>query len=422
AIMGMGKVFFGLELMSGGFKPMRTMPEFVQWFSTFQADIFLGMWKCVLVGCILTCIVQSSSATLGITMGLAVNGMIGFETAAALVLGENIGTTITAFLASLGAPVNAKRAAYSHIIFNVIGVIWITSIFHPYLGLITKIMGGDPGAMVLQEGLETYPQIRGGIALVHTGFNVVNTLMFLPLVGILAKIVTWIVPDAEKKEVPHLTYLDVRMLDAGAIGIQESHTEMIKTGSHVYKMLGWLKEIMEEKDLDDEKIKKLFHREEILDTVQKEATEFLGHLMTGNITAEVVESARLQLRIFDEYESMGDYIAALLKMHIKKTKNEAKFSDEGLQELKAIHEKLVEYVEVINDGVEHSQPETLTKAKTLGDAITHDIKESRDKHLERVRNQKVSPLSSLIFTDMLNAYRRTKDHAFNIAEAVAGEK
>ena len=102
AVMGIGMVFFGLELMSSGFKPMRTMPEFVEWFSAFDASTYFGMWKCVFVGCLLTCIVQSSSATLGITMGLAVNGMIGFETAAALVLGENIGTTVTAVLASIG--------------------------------------------------------------------------------------------------------------------------------------------------------------------------------------------------------------------------------------------------------------------------------------------------------------------------------
>lgn len=121
-LMGIGMVFFGLELMTDGFKPLRTLPDFVRWFHSFEATSYPGVMKCVAVGCILTMIVQSSSATVGITMGLASTGMINFETAGSLVLGENIGTTITAWLASLGANTNAKRAAYAHICFNTLGV------------------------------------------------------------------------------------------------------------------------------------------------------------------------------------------------------------------------------------------------------------------------------------------------------------
>lgn len=422
AVMGIGMVFFGLEMMSSGFKPMRAMPEFVEWFSRFNADTYLGMWKCVFVGCILTCIVQSSSATLGITMGLAINGMIGYHTAAALVLGENIGTTITAFLASLGRPADAKRAAYFHIIFNVIGVLWITTIFQPYVALVAKVLGNDPGAMVLVDGVETFPQIRQGIAFVHSGFNIVNTMLFLPFTGYLAKIVTWLVSEDEKKEVPHLTYLDIRMLDAGAIGLQESHDEIVRMGEHVTSMFDWLKQILTSTDLDDDIVQRLFHREEVLDTVQKETTEFLGHLLAGHVTTEVVSETRMQLRIVDEYESVGDYITSLLKMHLKKLKNGIKFAPEGEKEMKVLHDVVENYVNMISLAVKESRPEILTKARAQGESITHDVKEMRAAHLERMAAQKVSPLASLIFTDMLNAYRRVKDHAFNIAEAVAGEK
>ena len=125
-------VFFGLELMKDGFEPVRDLPDFVSMFQMFEATNYLGVLKSALVGCVVTFIVQSSSATLGITIALANTGVIDFQTAAALVLGENIGTTITAYLASLGADdINTRRTAYFHIVFNVTGVAIVTAIFIP---------------------------------------------------------------------------------------------------------------------------------------------------------------------------------------------------------------------------------------------------------------------------------------------------
>ena len=139
--MGLGMVFFGLELMKNGFSIVKDLPDFEAWFKTFDAKSYVGVLKCAAVGCVLTFLVQSSSATLGITIGLAQIGVIEFETAAALVMGENIGTTITAWLASFGATTNAKRAAYFHVIFNVLGVLWITAIFTSvYLPLLERMV------------------------------------------------------------------------------------------------------------------------------------------------------------------------------------------------------------------------------------------------------------------------------------------
>jgi phosphate:Na+ symporter len=142
SIMGLGMVFFGLELMKDGFAPMKDIPTFVDAFAWFQADSYLGVMKAVLVGCVLTFLVQSSSATLAITIGLAATGVIPFTTAAALVLGENIGTTITVMIASIGANVNAKRASYAHVLFNVFGVLWITAVFPFYIRLVGELHRG----------------------------------------------------------------------------------------------------------------------------------------------------------------------------------------------------------------------------------------------------------------------------------------
>lgn len=151
AIMGVGMVFFGLELMKDACSIIKEMPDFEAWFQRFRADSYLGVLKCALAGCLLTMLVQSSSATLGITISLAFQGVISYETAAALVLGENIGTTVTAFLASLGATTNARRAAYFHVIFNLVGVFWITLIFPWYIQFVQFVIDGEVSTAVVSD-------------------------------------------------------------------------------------------------------------------------------------------------------------------------------------------------------------------------------------------------------------------------------
>ena len=414
-VMGIGMVFFGLHIMGGSFKTPEVKELLERVFATMGAGTYFGVLKCAAVGCIATMIVQSSSATLGVTIALAQSGVIDYHTSAGLILGLNIGTTITAFLASLGATVNARRAAYSHIIFNIVGTIWLVPFFFLYLRLVEWVVGFGAGP---GEALD----ITALIALTHTGFNVVNTIIFIPLIGVLAKTVTWLVNDPPHKETPHLTYLDVRMLDSPAIGIQQSLAEVAEMGNHTRKMFVFLREIVTSKTPDDKLVKKLFHREEVLDIVQKEVTEFLGSMLSGNVSHDVVERGREQLRMADEYESISDYLANILKLHIKMRKGEMFFSDEEDGELLHLHDEVAAYVQMITAGVKDERKEIVSKAKTQGDAITFAIKALRTQHLERVSDQSTGPLHSLIYTDTLNAYRRVKDHAQNIAEALAGEK
>ncbi|MEM7391979.1 MAG: Na/Pi cotransporter family protein [Verrucomicrobiota bacterium] len=193
-VMGIGMVFFGMELMKKGLKPISEVDEFMRWFEAFDASTLPGRIKCALVGCVLTMIVQSSSATLVITMNLATTGLIGYETAAALVMGENIGTTITAWLAAIGANIHAKRAAYGHMLFNVLGVCWMMLAFPLFIRLVAVIIGHEPNTFV--EGAEVpYPHIQFSIALTHTLFNVINTLLFLPFLKQIAWIAIRLAPD-----------------------------------------------------------------------------------------------------------------------------------------------------------------------------------------------------------------------------------
>jgi len=424
--LGLGMVFYGLQLMETGFQPLRDMPEFKAWFSRFQADSYFGVLECVLVGAVLTAIVQSSSATVGITMGLASTGLISFPTAVALVLGENIGTTITAYLASIGGSVDARRASFAHIMVNVLGVAWITAVFPYYLTslqwTVTWAAGTDPGTMVLENGVETFPYIAKGIALAHTGFNVVNVILFLPLIGLLARFLQWMVPDKTHKEIPHLRYLDIRMLSAPAIGIEQSMKEIHKMAEGVEKMLNWLKLSLQDDQVDEVRERKLFHREEVLDVVQKEIVEFLSHMLSGTVPQEVMDSARRQFRMADEYESISDYAADLLKLRLKIRKNALELSDPARKELLDLHDHVYDYVRFVNEGVRDEEAGILSKAYSLSDQITRLVKEYRNRHLARVSSGEASAQKSLVFTDMLNGYRRIRDHALNIAEVAAGQK
>ena len=420
--LGLGMVFFGLELMKNGFAPLREIPAFTEWFTRFSPTGYFGILKCCLVGAALTAIVQSSSATIGITMSLAYSGIIDFPTAVALVLGENIGTTITAFLASLGASDTARRASYAHIIFNIIGVIWITSIFWLYVGMIRKFVGVDVGTEVIVDGKATFPNVMKGIALAHTGFNVVNVILFLPLIGLLSKLLYIIVPEKPQEEEPHLTALDVRLLDTPAISIQQSNREILRMSQTVSKMLRTLHDIMAARQPDEKKEQEIFRAEDNLDLYQKEIIEFLSTVMAGNISHEVMNEGRTQLRISDELESVGDYITSILKFNLKLRDANEKISEQGLEEILSLHGQVQEYVDIVNDALAQNNHKILSRAQADGREITYKMKDIRARHLDRVGTSPVTPINSLIYTDMLNSYRRIKDHALNIAEVLAGEK
>ena len=423
AIMGLGMVFFGLDLMKTGFSPLRDMPAFVAWFSKFSPHGFWGVLRCALVGAAVTAIVQSSSATVGITMGLASTGVIDFRTAAALVLGENIGTTITAYLASLGAAQNARRAAYGHILIKTIAVLIVLTVFPWYVRFIEFVVHVDPNLSVTRDGVLTYPHIMRAIATSHTVFNVTLAGLFLPFVTLFVRLLLLIAPDKSAGEPPRLTYLDVRMLDTPALGIEQSRKETIKMGRNVEKMLDWLREVFTDGAKEDsEKQRKLFRREEIMDNIQQEIVLFLSSLLKGSVAQDVIDQARAQLRMADEYETLSDYLVGLLKMHRKLAKHGVSLSPEGREHLLDLHDRVAAYILMINDAVAEWAPGVVTKAQAEGSFIDRRMKDYRFDHMSRIAAEQSHPLSSLVFPDMLNAYRRMKDHALNIAEALAGEK
>lgn len=436
AIMGVGMVFFGLELMKDACAIIKQMPDFEAWFLAFEANNYFGVMKCALVGCVMTTLVQSSSATLGITISLASQGVITYETAAALVLGENIGTTITAFLASLGATANARRAAYFHVIFNLIGVLWITAIFGWYVQLIPTIVGADvtrvervpitqitSAGETLQIGEEiTYPETTRAIAATHSVFNIVNTLLFLPFVPWFVRFLNWIVPSKEFKEKPQLTDLDIRMLDTPLLAIEQSQKEIERMGEGCGKMLNWLAQLRDQDEPDQALSDRLKHREQVLDRMQDEIADFVTKLLSGNVPHSVAVEARRQIRIADEYESISDYVQNLDKFDRKLRRGGLRFTSEQLDSLRTLNNYVSEYLAAVNQGLVHENDNTLSISEPLSKRVRDEIKQLRKRHLDDLSGGQIPPEVSVAFLASLNAFARVRDHSRNIAETISGEK
>ena len=422
AFMGVGMVFFGLELMKDACSIIKQMPEFEEWFSFFNADTYLGVLKCALVGCVMTTLVQSSSATLGITISLAFEGVISYETAAALVLGENIGTTITALFASLGATTNARRAAYFHVIFNMLGVLWITAIFGWYVKFIPQFFGYEVLQAEVVDGNTTYPGTTAAIAATHSVFNVINTLIFLPFVPFFVTFLNKLVPAKDYKEKPRLTDLDIRMLETPLLAIEQSQKEIEKMGDGCSKMLSWLAELRGDKNPDTKLADRLKTREEILDHMQDEIAEFVTKLLSGNVPHSVAAEARRQIRVADEFESISDYIYDLDKFDRKLRKTGNRFTEQQLEALSFLQNQTNEYLQSINEGLLQANRNTITQTESIAERIREQIKTARKQHLEELSDGAIAPVVSVAFLASLNAFSRVRDHAYNVAETISGEK
>jgi phosphate:Na+ symporter len=410
-IMGIGLVFFGLEMMKDGMLPLRSNEGFVALFSRFSPHNHIGVIKCVLIGAFITACIQSSSATVAITITLARTGVIDYNTAVALVLGENIGTTITAFIASFGMTTNARRVAYAHIMIKIIGV----SLMIPFFFLFLKLLGHIIPVTV---------DIASRIAMSHTIFNIILVSLFLPIAPLFAAILLKLVKSKPFEERTALTHLDVRLFDSPTLSIEQSRREILKMGEVAGAMLDTLREIISGSGTNStkEKIQCIFNDEDLLDSMQKEVVVFLTRLLTLEITSSVAKEIHEQLRRADEYESISDYCASILKMYLRLQNAKLVLDSEELSDTLELHDTVREYYKLIYDSHVRRDAAILAKARPAGDTITHAFREMRSRHLEKLSKKQLDPLICTVYPDILTAYRRIKEHLLNVAEAVAGEK
>ena len=404
-IMGLGLIFFGLELMSNGLKPIRSMPEFVRLFSLFTADSYFGAMKAALVGALITSVVQSSSATLGITITLATQGLIDYPTAVALVLGENVGTTITAFLASLSANSNAKRAAYAHSIVNIVGVCWAITIFPFYLKFLDFLVNPSENVTL-------------GIATAHTMFNVINVILFTPFIGPLEKLLCKLVKDDGKGTIK-VTKLDKLMVKTPSVVIAQSTQEIINMNTEIKGMLSILSGFFEDSNknhLTTDKLNELQAIEERMDLYQKEITDINYMILTADISDEMKDDTRKNIEICDEYETISDYGVRIGKVLNRFEESEIKLTENEKTRLRKLNRDVVNLYELINVGYKNKDKTIFAIANEKANIILKEFRKGRETHLENVSKIGISVTQSIGYMDILNYYRRLRDYIVNIIE------
>ena len=411
-----GMIFFGLKIMSGAFKPLRTMPEFLDMISYFSEQNYGSYFACIIVGCILTMIVQSSSAMLGITIALASTGVIQFHTAAALVLGENIGTTITALLASVGANITAKRAARAHAIFNTFGVLVIFSIFPIYVEFIDWVVPGDAN---LANEAGDFVNIAVHIATGHTIFNVTATILFIPLLGFLANIVTRITPDTGEKEQHHLVMLGDPSSSIPATAIAQAQIEVDKMRDIVGRLYALAEEIFIKNNTKEasDMIIKAKDYESITDNIQKEVTVFVVKLMESPLSEDESKKARSLLKEVDELESIADYIERLV-CYSERTPVKDILIGQAKEDFIEFFNCVKDYWDAISLQVLNGNVD-IPVAQRKSEELRLKAESIRAKHLERVSKGEFDALTALTYSDMIVALRKIRSHTQNTAEAHA---
>ena len=415
ALMGLGLLFSGLKLMGEGFSSMKELPEFSNFLQAFSADTFPGLLKCVFAGCVVTILIQSSAASIGIVMSLSMIGAVeDFPTAVAFILGENIGTTSTAAIAAIGTSTNAKRAATFHAIFNVLGVCWVLALFRPIF-----IPAVETAARMLKLQL-----IPFGIPLAHSIFNVINALLFLPFTRVFARLLTKYIPERAKAERPTETGLDPRHITSPNIAVLQSRLivqrmaeRCRKLGEEVFRLV--------QGPLDNEKdIQHPFREEEAFDRIQDEVIRFTSKILSMNTAPDSAEQAREHLRMADEIESVSDYFISILKSALKLKENGQTMPDfvkDGLANLG--HRTLFLFKDINRafDGRESADYFLATVYLTCQE-LSEELKELRGRFMAEMEKGDCDPALIAGVNAQLGFYRQVWEHVRNISEAFCGEK
>ena len=420
--LGLGLIFYGLDLVKSNMSPLSQTESFINALKSFAvtdpvsgAFSVWGMLKCIFVGAVATALIQSSSATTAIAVVLVTPRMISFDTAATLVLGMNIGTTVTTWFAAIGAPTDARRAALAHTLFNLIGVIIMAPFFPLLLPLADKIFGISQ--------MDT-TGLGFAVAGIHTAFNVINTGIFLPFTSQFAWVITRIIPDAKIHELPRLTVLNPLKL-APVVAVEQARKEVEQMSRRCEAVINDVRTILFGEGTEENE-NSIFHAEEELDILQHEVSQFLGVIMTTNLPSDVANRARMLLRVADELESVSDDAAALVKQFIRMRKANMKLSDRGQADLLSLHDMCNTFAgtvfEAFRQGKVHAA-DLLNHMHSDASSITVRVKEIRKAQMTRMadKDPTLNPLCTVIVLDILNLYRRLKEDCLNIGEAMLEE-
>ena len=431
-IVGFSLLFLGLSFMKESVPDLKQTPEVLEFVRQWAGH---GFWSVLIflgVGTILTLILQSSSATMAITLIMLSMGWIPFPMACAMVLGENIGTTITANIAaSVGNP-SAKRAALSHTIFNVFGVIWALILFRPFLGLVGKIIAflglPDPAAegfaVTNPDGADGTAALYG-LSMLHTLFNTINTLILVWFTGAIAKVVTKLVKEPENKEEKafRLKYIEAGPLATPELATEQAAKEIIHFANISRNGLGYARAAINETDPDkfEELRKKLVKYEEISDRIEYEIATFLNALSEGEISEHTSYMVKTMYKIIGELESLGDSGESISRILSRRNIHNKTFDQDTVKKLNAMVDLVEHAYDVMIENLNMTENGTLgeiANAYAAEERINQLRDNLRDEEINNLENNRKNYQTSVYFMDIVSELEHMGDFMINISQAL----
>lgn len=418
-ILGFGLLFFGMTVMSEGLKPLRLDPTFISFFTRFDASTVSGLLLCVVTGAVLTILVQSSSATIGLTMAFATQGLLGFPAAMALILGENIGTTITAELATIGAEnINAHRAARAHTLFNALGVCMMLLVFPWFLqGVewVTMLMGGQ--AWDVRAG-EEYPHVARYLANGHTLFNLINAVFFLTFLPFLIKLAIFLSPKdkTEGDELLRLPVFEPQAEDNTLAALARVRGELQRMSRTVHAAYLNALECLETRDHPT--IKRRQRYEAHIDETHQVISTFLARTMQTGLSEAASAEVSAQMRLTNTLERIGDAVEVLGLLCEEIVERDLNFNEDAWVDFYALSGKVDEFLLMIVDGLEFEPDDLVEKARQMEEVVDSMRERMRDAHIERLKIGKCGIEGGLAFINLLSRLEKIGDHCYTIAKTV----
>lgn len=430
-IIGFSLLFLGLSFMKESVPDLGQTPEVLQFVMTWSSYGFGSVLLFLVFGTVLTLVLQSSSATMAITLIMLSMGWIPFNMACAMVLGENIGTTITANIAASIGNTQAKRAAMSHTIFNVVGVIWALILFNPFLklvGFVTESLFGLPnpaaeGFAVTEAGTASSTAALYGLSMLHTLFNTINMLLLIWFTGAIAKAVSWIVkaPKNQESDAFRLKYISAGPLATPELSVEQAFEEIIHFANISKNGAEYIKSAINESDNDkfEELRQKLVKYEEISDRIEFEIASFLNEVSTEEISESTSIKIKAMYKIIGELESLGDSGEAISRILSRKNINKKKFDNNSIKNLNAMADAVEQAYNAMIENLTLAHKGELVNilnANNAEDRLNTLRNNLRDEMIENIDNDGKNYHTGVYYIDIVNTYERMGDFMINISQ------
>ena len=430
-IVGFSLLFLGLSFMKESVPDLNETPQVLEFVKSWSSHGFSSVLIFLVFGTVLTLVLQSSSATMAITLIMLSMGWIPFNMACAMVLGENIGTTITANIAASVGNTQAKRAAMSHTIFNVFGVMWALLLFKPFLalvGCITEYIFGLPNPA--SEGFEVSESISAegtaalyGLSMLHTLFNTINTLILIWFVKYIEKAVVWIIKAPENKETEtfRLKYISAGPVATPELATEQAFDEIIHFAQISRTGLGYAKLAISENDSNkfEELRAKLVKYEEISDRIEYEIASFLNGVSLGDISEATSIKIKAMYKIIGELESLGDSGEAISRIQSRRNIHNKKFSTDAICNLQKMADTLDVAYGVMLENLEAAHKGALVDISNAYNAENHinELRNTlRESEIEGMENGEKNYQESVYYLDIVNELERMGDFIINISQ------